>query len=188
MWTRRYLCKTSLYITKIRLERCGQRHLDIVLMFFTSNEWSYKWKSFELFKICLLTSAANLAQFEYYAKFNDFFFYFSINFGILKKSVGIGYSINYGYQYYHVWMLKDGKSSVNKADIMIYFWTGNIVCVEGKHAVQGTFVIKARIVVISHLLVLVNLVHVNPQLQIIHGEKKSKSNKIICNTLAVHFE
>ena len=39
----------------------------------------------------------------------------------------------------------------NKVDIMMYSWTGEYVHVEGKHAVQGTFVIKTAIVVISNL-------------------------------------
>ena len=39
----------------------------------------------------------------------------------------------------------------NKVDITIYLWTGEYVHVEGKHAVQGTSVLKTAIVVISNL-------------------------------------
>ena len=40
----------------------------------------------------------------------------------------------------------------DKVDIiMMYSWTGEYVHVEGKHAVQGTSVLKTAIVVISNL-------------------------------------
>ena len=60
------------------------------------------------------------------------------------------------------------------------------MCVEGKHAVQGTFALKTGIVVFSNLLVLANVVHVKPyQTKLTHGDPKSKSTKIICNARIV---
>ena len=59
--------------------------------------------------------------------------------------------------------------------------------VKGKHAVQGIFVIKTVIVVFSNLLVLVNVVHVKPQLHLTHGDIKSKSTKIL-NVVHLHMD
>merc|ERR1711934_490447 len=56
---------------------------------------------------------------------------------------------------------------------------GEYVHVEGKHAMQGTFVIKTKIVVISHLsqnLRLVNVAHVKKYLHLTHLQKKEFAN------------
>ena len=66
--------------------------------------------------------------------------------------------------------------------ITTYSCTGDIVCVEGKHAVQGTFVLKTAIVVTSHLWVLVNVVHVKPYINI-----KSK-NTYIPELYVIHMQ